>query len=68
MAVFSLRTAAQQAGISKDTILQAIKAGRGLKARVAELRQSRDQWQEHAEWTRFVLATLLRPWWKRLSG
>ena len=36
MAVFSLRTAAQQAGTSKSTILRAIKGGRLSASRTAD--------------------------------
>lgn len=42
---------------------------RGLKDMVAELRQSRDSWQEQAARVTLALpAPDRRPWWKRLAG
>jgi len=42
---------------------------RGLKDMVAELRQSRDQWQEQAVRVTLALpAPEKRSWWKRLAG
>lgn len=42
---------------------------RGLRDMVAELRQSRDQWQEQAARVTMALPPPeKRPWWKRMAG